>query len=148
MKTIVTLLLSAALGILIAISAHTTRGQAAGTAHLENAKITQGDTISMDVTLDKASNLPGVIRVIAFPEGAANGGVNLACGLNAAQTTCKAAAGMPLDAKLGKWFISRITFQPASGEPKLLSEHGDSSFEVVPHGEIVLPDSATVSDIK
>ena len=137
------------LGIFLAvIPAQTTRGQAVGTTHVGNAKVTQGDNMSMDVTLDKASNLAGSISVIAFPDGTVNAGVDLSCGLEPGRTTCTVSNRMPLDAKLGKWVISRITFTPISGVAKVLSDRGDSAFEVVAHGGIVLPDSATVSDIK
>jgi hypothetical protein len=128
--------------------ARTTRGQEAGTAHMAKAKVTQGDNIFMDVALDKAPNRDGVIYVRVVPDGTPGGAIDLNCGLGASQTKCEASARMPLDAKLGKWIISQITFTPVSGEPKRLMEHGDSSFEVVAHGDIVLPDSATISDIK
>jgi hypothetical protein len=115
---------------------------------MEKAKVIQGDNIFMDVTLDKAPNRDGVIYVRVIPDGTPGGAFDLSCGLGASQTKCEASARMALDAKLGKWIISQITFTPVSGEPKRLMEHGDSSFEVVAHGDIVLPDSATVSDIK
>jgi hypothetical protein len=55
---------------------------------------------------------------------------------------------MPLDAKLGKWVIAEISFTALAGRPKVLTNHGDSSFEVNEHGKIIVPDSATISDIK
>ncbi|MGD0404604.1 MAG: hypothetical protein ABSB66_15575 [Candidatus Acidiferrales bacterium] len=149
MKNIVTLFVLVALvAFLTAIPVHTTPGQAVGTAHMQKAKVTQGDNISMDVTLDKPSNLAGSIGVKVSPDGSPNGNFTLGCGLEAGGTKCTASNRMPLDAKLGKWVISEITFAPISGSSKLLSEHGESSFEVVAHGAIILPDSATVSDIK
>jgi len=149
MKKIVALPLLFALGIfLTGIYGHAARGQTAGTAHIEKGKITQGDSMSMDVTLDKGSNLAGNVYVVAFPDGATNEGVTLSCGLNPTQTSCTATTRMPLEAKLGKWVISKISFAPISGDAKVLSQHGESSFEVVAHGPVVLPDGATVSDIK
>src|SRR5271154_6133081 len=102
----------------------------------------------MDVTLDKAPNRDGVISVRVIPDGVSNAPLDLTCGLGASQTKCQASARMPLDAKPGKWIISQISFMPITGEPKKLMEHGDSAFEVVAHGDIILPDSATVTDIK
>jgi hypothetical protein len=132
----------------LAIPARTTPGQEASTAHMENVKVKQGDNLSMDLTLDKASNLAGSIVVKISPDGTPDKEINLGCGLEAGRTKCAASTRIPLDGKLGKWTISQIRFAPITGEPKLLTEHGDSSFEVTAHGEIVLPDSATVSDLK
>ncbi len=148
-KDVVALLFGFGLAMLVTgIPARATPVQEAGTAHMEKAKVTQGDNIFMEVALDKAPNRDGVIYVRVIPDGTPGGAIDLSCGLGASQTKCQASARMPLDAKLGKWIISQITFTPVSGEPKRLMEHGDSSFEVVAHGDIVLPDSATVSDIK
>jgi hypothetical protein len=149
MKNIVTLVVVLVVAaILVAIPVHTTRGQAVVTTHVEKARVTQGDTMSMDVVLDKGSNLGGSVSVTAFPDGAVNGGISLNCGLGPDHTQCKATTLMPLEAKLGKWVISEIAFTPGGGAAKSLGKHRDSSFEVVAHGDIVLPDSATVSDIK
>jgi hypothetical protein len=149
MKNIVMLVVLVAVAVfLAAIPVHTTRGQAVATTHVENAKVTQGDNMSMDVVLDKGSNLTGSVSVTAFPDGAVNGGISLNCGLGPDHTQCKATTLMPLEAKLGKWVISEITFTPAGGAAKSLGKHGDSSFEVIAHGAVILPDTATVSDIK
>jgi hypothetical protein len=150
MKNITPLLVLVTFGILLTVvPAHTARGQANGTTHMENPKVKQGDYPTMDIVLDKASNLPGSVSVTAFPEGMTNGGVTFSCGLQASQSQCKAVTSMPLDAKIGKWNIDAITFAPSpSGSVKVLAKHGESSFEVIAHGEVILPDGATVSDIK
>lgn len=149
MKTIATILLFVPLAVFFAVSSgHLTRAQAIGTAQMANAKVTQGDNVTMDVTLDKASNLAGSIVVSALPEARPTGGVNLSCNLEAGQNACTATARMPLDAASGKWNISRITFTPVSGQEKVLSENGHPSFEVVAHGQVVLPGSAAISNIK
>jgi hypothetical protein len=149
MKNIATLLLLVALGVLAVFSVRTTRGQTSGTTHMENAKVTQGDSATMVVVVDKASNRDGNVAVTALPNGSPNGGVTFSCFLQASQTQCKAMTTMPLEAKLGKWTIAEITFTPLPwGEVKVLSKHGNSTFDVDAHKGIVLPDSATVSDIK
>lgn len=149
MKKVMYLLLVVAVAVIVnGTVGHTARGQAAATAHMGNPKITQGDNMSVDVTLDQGSNLDGSVYVQAFPDGSTDNAVGLSCGVEASQTKCQAGARMPLDAKLGKWVIAKITFTPLSGQPKVLTEHGDVSFEVVPHSGIVLPDSATISNIK
>jgi hypothetical protein len=127
---------------------HALRGQAAATTHMGDPKITQGDNMSVDVTLDQGANLYGTVYILAFPDGSTDNGIGLSCSVPASQTKCQAISRMPLDARLGKWVITKITFTPLSGQPKVLTEHGGVSFEVVPHSEIVLPDSATISDIK
>jgi hypothetical protein len=135
-------------GMLTGISSHTTRGQASTTTRMLNAKIPQGDNISMDLTLDRAPNVSGSIGVTAFPEGAVNGGISMGCNITSGSAKCTAGVSVPLDAKLGKWVISEITFKPYAGTAKTLAKHGDTSFEVVAHGQLILPDGATVSDIK
>jgi hypothetical protein len=143
------IMMGAALGILlVGLATHMTHGQAAGTAQVRKAEVTQGDVVTMDVTVDKAATIEGRVLVKAFPEGMTNGGVTASCVLGAGVTTCPAGGRVPLDAKLGKWVITEITFEPLAGETRVLSKHGDSSFQVVAHGKIVLPDSATISNIK
>jgi hypothetical protein len=149
MKNIATLSVLVVLEVLITgIPAHTTRGQTSTMTRMLNAKIPQGDNVSMDLTLDKAPNVAGSVGVTAFPEGAVNGGLSMGCNVVPGHTQCRAATTLPFDAKLGKWVISEITFTPFAGTAKTLAKHGDTSFEVVAHGELVLPDGTTVSDIK
>jgi hypothetical protein len=134
--------------VILVLFAHVVRGQISGTAQMTNSKVTQGDNMAMKVLLDRASNRDGSIGVTVFPEGATNGGLGLSCGLASGQDSCQATARMPLDAKLGRWVVAEIAFTPVSGQEKTLLKHGDLSFQVVAHGEIVLPESATISDIK
>lgn len=149
MKNIATLILEFAIAIfVIGIPAHPARRQTSSTAHMGTTKVTQGDNVSITLVLDKASNLAGSIGVTTMPEGVVNGGLSLGCNVNPGQTQCTATSTMALDAKLGKWVVSGITFTPFAGQAKALAKHGDSLFEVVAHGEVILPDSATVSDIK
>jgi len=138
----------AAVIVLIGIGAHGTRGQAAGAVRMENAKVTQGENMTMEVTLDQAPSLSGSVYVTALPDGATNGGITLNCVIGSSQKACLVGTRVPLDAKLGRWTVSEIGFVPLAGAPKALSKHGDSSFEVIAHGPIVLPDSATVSNIQ
>jgi hypothetical protein len=148
-KTIATMLLFVAPALFLAVvPARPARAQAAGTANMQNGKVTQGDNVTMDVTLDKVSTVAASIVVSALPEGRPTGGVNLSCTLDAGQNACNATARVPLNAAIGKWDISRITFTPVSGQEKVLSQNGHPSFEVVAHGEIVLPGTATISNIK
>lgn len=137
-----------ALGALIlGIVVHVSRGQVA-TADVKAKQVRQGDVIDADVSVDPAPSLDGVVYLHVGPDGGADQLV-LSCGLPKAVTKCEASGRMPLDAKLGKWTIMKISFQPsAPSAEKELSRNGDLSFQVDPHGDVVLPDSATVSGIK
>lgn len=147
-QTGISVVLVAAVMALIGIGAHTTSGQAAAAVRMENAKVTQGENMTMDVTVDPAPNLSGSIYVRVLPDGATNGGITLNCGVGSSQRSCTVGARMPLDAKVGRWVVSEIGFVPLAGAPKPLRQHGDSSFEVIEHGPIVLPDSGTISNIQ
>lgn len=146
MRNIITGITLAA--FLVALPAFMARGQSNGTAQMSTAKVAQGKQVSMDVTVDKAANVGARIYVDVSPEGSQNQ-FQLWCQLPAGQVKCSAANTLPVDAKLGKWVISAITFAPDQGGGQtLLSKHGNLSFEVVAGEKIVSPDSATVSDIK
>jgi hypothetical protein len=136
------------LGAVVVFLANVALGQMSATTEMNIAKIMQGQNVSVKLTLNQASNFPASVGVNILPDGQTVGGLTLTCGLDQGQSTCEPSARIPLNAKAGKWNISEITFQPVSGEQKVLSKHGDLSFEVVPHGNIVLPGSATISEIK
>ncbi len=138
----------AAVVALCAYNAYTARGQVSGTAQMNSSRVSQGSTISMTVSLDKAPNFPGVVRVTVSPEGENSGSAVLTCSVGSGQNSCDATAWISLEAKLGRWSVSEISFQPTASDTKVLNKQGALAFEVVPHGAIVLPDSATISDIK
>lgn len=137
-----------ALGILVVgLGVRFSRGQESETTRMAG-KVMQGGIINMDVTVNRAPSLDGRIYVRVGPEGG-NDELTLPCNLNTGATMCQAGERMPLDAKLGKWTIRKITFQPLASSPeKELTKGGDLSFQVIPHGEVVFPNSATVSGIK
>jgi len=137
------------LGALVfGIVVHVSRGQAA-TANVKAKEIRQGDIINVDVSVDRAPSLDGRLFVHVGPDGG-EAILTLVCNLSKDATKCQTGDRMPLDAKLGKWTIGKIGFQASapSSEKMLILKNGDLSFQVVPHGEVVLPNSATVSDIK
>ena len=123
---------------LVALPAYMTRGQAGNeTTQVKTAKVEQGNLLTMDVTVDKAANVGATIYVDVTPEGPSSE-VQLSCLLPKGQTKCSAARNLDVDAKLGKWVISRIMFAPDPGGGQTqLSKHGDTSFEVVPGEKIV-----------
>jgi hypothetical protein len=133
--------------LMLGLGVRISRGQGASTVQMAHKEIRQGDVLNLDVTVDKAPNLSGTIQVVAISNGA--GDLGMTCHLEPAQTKCETGQRIPLDEKLGDWTVSKITFMPLGGPPaKELTVHGDLSFRVIAHGDIVLPDSATVSDIK
>ncbi len=134
---------------LVAVPTYMTRGQAKNEmTQVKTPKVEQGKLLSMDVSVDKAANVDADVYVDATPEGPPSE-VQLNCHLSEGQTKCTAARNLAVDAKLGRWVISRITFAPVGGGGQVqLAKHGDTSFEVVPGVKIVSPDSATISGIK
>lgn len=126
---------------------HLGRAQVA-TANLRAREIRQGDILNMDVSVDRAPNLDGRLYVHVGPDGG-DDQLTLFCNLSKDATKCQVGDRMPLDAKLGKWSVRKITFQALAPSPeKELMKNGDLLFQVVSHGEVILPNSATVSDIK
>jgi hypothetical protein len=137
-----------AIGVLaFALLAHISKGQSASTK-VRTGEIRQGDIVNMNVTVEKAPNIDGRIFVDVGPDGAASV-ITLTGGLNREATQCQVGERLPLDAKLGKWVVMKISFVPsAPSSPKELNKHGDSSFEVVARRDVILPENATISDIK
>jgi len=129
------------------IVAHVSPGQVA-TAEVKVKVIRQGDILNMDVSVDRAPNLDGTLSVLVGPDGD-EAQVRLNCSLNKDTTKCQVGNRIPLDAKLGKWAIKKITFQALAPSPeKELRKSGDLSFQIVPHRDLIIPDSATVSNIE
>jgi hypothetical protein len=129
------------------IATHISQGQVA-TAEVKTKEIRQGDTLSMDVSVDRAPNLDGRIVVRISPDG---GGlqIEMNCTLNRGETKCQTGTRLPLDAKLGKWMITAISFQSFAQAPvRELVKGGSLFFQVTQHQEIILPNNATVSDLK
>jgi len=133
--------------LIFAIAVRISGGQIA-TANFKAKEIRQGDNIDMDISVDRAPSVDGTIYVHVGPDGDTDELI-LNCGLGKDATKCQASGRVPVDAKLGKWTIRKISFQTLAPAPeKELAKNGDLSFQVVPHGILTLPDSATVSDIK
>jgi hypothetical protein len=137
-----------AFGILIlGLGVRISRGQQSSTVQMAHKEIKQGDILNLDVTVDKAPNLTGTIQVIATSDG--GGDFGMTCHLDPGQTKCGVGQNVPLDAKLGKWTIRQVAFIPSAGGPmKDLTKQGDLSFQIIAHGDVILPDGATISDIR
>jgi hypothetical protein len=133
--------------LMFALLAHISRGQSAST-NLKSIEIKQGDILNLDVTVEKAPNVDGRIFVDAGPDGGP-AEITLRCNLDRDSTKCQAGERLPLDAKVGKWVVTKISFQPlAPAPPKELTKHGELSFQVFARRDVFLPESATISDIK
>lgn len=103
------------------------------TAQIGKDAIRQGSHIEVTVTLDKASNTAGRV----YAELAADGDKSSATGVQNAtskgQTTVTLVGTIPLEAKLGKWSITKMQYLPEAAQTGHdLSLSGDLSFQVVP----------------
>jgi len=130
------------------IVAHVCRGQVT-TAEVKVKDVRQGDDFWMDVSVDKTPNVDGTLNVWVSPDGGGTQ-IELSGNLIKGMKTCQPHNRMPLDAKLGKWTINKITFrmfvQPQA--EKEITKSGIMSFQVIEHGEVIRPGSATISDIR
>jgi hypothetical protein len=134
--------------LVLGLAVRFSHGQEAATTRVENHGVKQGDTLNITVTVDKAPSLDGNLAVKAVPEDGSAGQLEPACRLNKGQNTCTATMMLQLNTKTGSWKISQITFQPLTAtDSTVLSTHGDLSFRVTAHGQILLPEDATVTGI-
>lgn len=130
------------------IVAHMSRWKVTA-AEVKVKDVRQGDDFWMDVSVDKAPNFDGTLNIWVTPDGGGTQ-IKLSGNLNKDMLTCQPHTRMPLDAKLGKWTINKITFQTFV-QPQIereLMKSGVTSFQVIQHVEVILPGSATVSDIQ
>jgi hypothetical protein len=137
--------------LMVTLPVYMARGQANGTTQVKTAKVAQGKQVSMDLTVDKAANIDANIYLdVSFETSPSEPQLPQLTGrLPMGQTKCTVAANVPVDAKIGRWAISRIMFAPLQGGGQTqLTKHGDLSFEVVAGEKIISPDSATISDIR
>jgi hypothetical protein len=123
-------------------------GQGA-TASTEDHEIRQGDTVSMNISADKPSNVDGSLFVSAAPEGSTDAQMFWNCPVSKGSTSCEAHTSVPFGAIVGKWAIVKIAFQATAGsKEKELMKHGEASFQIVARNDVVFPESATISGIK
>jgi hypothetical protein len=128
---------------------HAVRGQSAATAQMANHKVEQGKSVNIELELNKSSNVDAWIFIMVAPEGLPNQIMQVRAFLPAGQTKCTGTNPLPVDAKLGKWMVSSITFAPqAGGGQKELNKNGALSFDVIPGSNVVDPEKVTVLDIK
>jgi hypothetical protein len=139
-----------AFGVLVlGLGVRIIRGQESTALQMARKEIKQGSLLTLDVTVDKAPNVNGTVFFIANPENS-TGEIGSNCPVPAGQTKCQMSVAIPLDEQLGEWVISRVTFAPSAGgqKPKELVKRGDLAFQIIAHGDIVVPDGATVSEIR
>jgi hypothetical protein len=75
--------------ILFGIVAHTSNGQGA-TAQMKTKEIRQGGDLVMDISVDRAPNFYGIIKVYVGPAELAESNIQFNCGLGKDQNTCQA----------------------------------------------------------
>jgi len=126
------------LGLLIAVGVS---GQQEAKVEMAK-KVEQGSNITFQITTDKTANVGGGVAVQIAP---ADGSQTLNSS-NYALNDRTATIGftMPFDAKLGKWKVVKVSFSGTGGISKDLTPSGDLTFEVTPHGTLVLPSDAKV----
>ncbi len=105
-------------------------------------KVVQDSSINFHITLDKAANVEGEIDV---ETSSVDGGSPLTSGSHITMgRIVNITLAIPLNAKTGKWRISKITFIAGAGIRKDLTPKGDLIFEVTPHEPPILPSQASV----
>lgn len=111
-------------------------------AKVESAKkVVQGSKIIFQITTDKPANVVGGVDLLAV---SVEGGEPLGSAGRLDGRTATAELPVPLDAKPGKWKITKVTFRASGGVFKDLTPKGDLTFEVTPHDPIILPSQADV----
>jgi len=131
--------------ILFGIVVHTSKGQGA-TAQMKTKEVRQGEDLSMDISVDRAPNFYGVVKVYVGPVESAESITQINCGLGKDQKTCQTRTTLPPDTKLGKWNVKKITFKSGlETSEEELKMNDEVSFHVVAHGEVIDPRSATIN---
>lgn len=116
--------------------------QAAMTATPHEVK--QGEQVMIQVKISPAPNIAGRVDVFAAPEGLTSPTVIGGNGVSPGQTNVgEIGITMPVDAKLGRWRVVEVRFQPGNSASHDLTISGTPIFEVVKR-DTVLPTSADV----
>ena len=118
-------------------------------SQMSKEPIRQGSAIEITVTLDKASNTGGRVYAELTPDGEKSAAAGVQGATTKGQTSVSLRGTLTLEAKLGKWRITKMQYIPAAAQQGTdLALSGDLSFRVDPHEEIIVPPSATVTQIK
>jgi hypothetical protein len=138
----------AVLGVILTCGIRIAAKQSA-TAQVSKEAIRQGSTLKIAVTLDRGPNTDGVVLAEVAPIDANSQPLGMGTNVRKDQTTTTLELLLPLDAKLGKWVVKKISYRPAGTlDVKELTTSGDLSFEVSAHEEIIVPSAARVTQIK
>jgi hypothetical protein len=118
-------------------------------AQMTKEPIRQGSTLQITVTLDRAPNTNGRVFADVGPADGSLPALSTNVQIGKGQTEVSMYGILALDAKLGKWVIRKLSYQPEGGEgSKELTLSGDLSFQVSPHEEVIVPSGAKVTQIK
>jgi|SRR6267378_4060078 len=105
-------------------------------------KVKQGDVIVFQITTDKPASVAGGVgvQIVSLDDGTAMTSSYYSIG-----TGQKVNVGytIPLNAKTGKWKISKVLFS-VDGISQDLTPKGDLTFEVTSHDTLILPSQAVV----
>jgi hypothetical protein len=118
------------------------------TAEVKPKQIPQGGVLSIDVSVNKAADIDGLLSIELRPDSDKSPVYSFSCQLPKGETKCHANQSIAYNATTGTWVVSKIAFTAVVGSsPKELALGGKLSFEVTRHQEPNLPDKATVLDI-
>ena len=131
--------------VLFGIVVHTSKGQSA-TAQMKTKEIRQGGDLVMDISVDRAPNFYGTVTIYVGQADSAESSIHLNCSLGKDKSTCQAGTTLAPDTKLGKWTLKKITFKSGlETSEEALKMNDEVSFQVVAHGEVINPRSATIN---
>jgi hypothetical protein len=140
--------LTIATGLILAFGLQISAKQSA-TAQMSKDPIRQGSAIEITITLDKAPNTDGRVYAELTPDGEQSAAASVQSGTAKGQTSVTLRGTLTLEAKLGKWHISKMQYFPATAQQGTdLALSGDLTFQVAPHEDITIPSGAKVIQIR
>jgi hypothetical protein len=105
--------------------------------------IRQGDVVKFIVDLDKAANVSGGIFIKVAPTDDLTKPLEFNVGINAGVKKAEVYGGIPLEAPIGTWKGTGLSFH-GDGLVQQLEVSGKLTFQVSRHEPLILPSSATV----
>ena len=123
------------------VSAQAGQQEAAMAAHPK--EVEQGKQITFAVTVSPTPNVSGAVRVTAVPENGTGPSLVAANTVGPDSPSAEMGSNIPTNAKLGKWKVVSVTFEPPNSPLVQLTVAGNPTFEVVER-KAVLPRSADV----
>ncbi len=118
-------------------------GQEAASLQIGTPSIRQAEHVSFLVDLDEAPSVDGGTTIKFAPNGDLTKQIIVSTGISAGAKRAEPSTTIPLDAPIGTWKVTEISFQ-ANGVVQHLTISGKRSFKVSKHEPLILPHSAVV----